>query len=141
MVAGVQQPLWQQMVDRRLEHILLCWARFDEAMRDFARFQDILKVQLLPADINGVIELFWPAIHPELIVEIKNTSRLWSIAGKSVSWLEGVPVFQPFGLKAFLCFSHLTVVMILKLCSRVTRFFSIWPGVCGQRMATDKLLE
>ena len=58
MVAGIQHSLWQQVVDRRLEHILLCWARFDEAMRDFARFQDILKVQLLPADIYGVIKLF-----------------------------------------------------------------------------------
>ena len=96
MVAGVQHPLWQQVVDRRLEHILLCWARFDEAMQDFARFQDILKVQLFPADIYGVIKLFWPAIHLELIDEMKNTSRLWSIAGKSVSWLEGVPVFQSF---------------------------------------------
>ena len=65
-------------------------------MRDFARFQDILKVQLLPADIYGVIKLFWPAIHPELVDEMKNASRLWSIAGNSVSWLEGVPVFQSF---------------------------------------------
>ena len=37
MVAGVQHHLWQQVVDRRLEDILLCWARFDEAMH--ARFR------------------------------------------------------------------------------------------------------
>ena len=65
-------------------------------MQDFARFQDILNVQLLPADIYGVIKLVWPAIHPELIEEMKNASRLWSIAGKSISWLDGVPVFQSF---------------------------------------------
>ena len=34
IVAGVQHSLWQQVVDRRLEHNLLCWARFDEAMPD-----------------------------------------------------------------------------------------------------------
>ena len=96
MTAGVQHALWQQVVDRRLEHIMLCWARFDEARQDFARFQDILGVQLLPADVYGMIKLFWPAIHPELVEEMKNASRLWSIAGKSVSWLEGVPVFQSF---------------------------------------------
>ena len=96
LVAGVQHSLWQQVVDCRLEHNLLCWARFDEAMQEIARFQDILRVQLLPTDIYGVIKLFWPAIHPELIDEMKNASRLWSIAGKSVSWLEGVPVFQSF---------------------------------------------
>ena len=65
-------------------------------MQDFARFQDILNVQLLPADIYGVIKLVWPAIHPELIEEMKNASRLWSIAEKSISWLDGVPVFQSF---------------------------------------------
>ena len=74
----------------------MCWSRFDEAMQEFARFQDILKVQRLPADIYGVVKLFWPAIHPELIDEMKNASRLWSIAGKSVSLLEGVPVFPSF---------------------------------------------
>ena len=51
---------------------------------------------MLPADIQGVIKLFWPVIHPELVDEMKNASRLWAIAGKSVSWLEGVPVFQLF---------------------------------------------
>ena len=69
---------------------------FDEAMQDFARFQIITKVQLLPADIYGMIEMFGPAIHQELIDGMKNASRLWSIARKSVFWLEGVPVFQSF---------------------------------------------
>ena len=96
MTAGVQHALWQQVVDRRLEHILLCWARFDEAMQDFARFQSILGVQLLPADVYGKVKLFWPAIHPELVEEMKHASRVWSMAGRSVSWLEGVPVFQSF---------------------------------------------
>ena len=96
MTAGTQHVLWQQVVDKRLEHILLCWARFDEAKQEFARFQQILNVQLLPADVYGIVKLFWPAIHPELIEEMKNASRLWSIAGKSVSWLEGVPVFPSF---------------------------------------------
>ena len=51
MVAGFQHRLWQQVVDRKLERILLCWARFNEANLDFSRFQDILKVQLLPSDV------------------------------------------------------------------------------------------
>ena len=53
-------------------------------------------INLLPADIYVVFKLFWSAIHPELIEEMKNASRLWSTAGKSVSWLEGVPVFRSF---------------------------------------------
>ena len=127
MTAGVQHALWQQVVDRRLEHILLCWARFDEAMQDFARFQDILGVQLLLADVYGMIKLFWPAIHPELIEEMKNASRLWSIAGKSVSWLEGVPVFQSF--------DRCDDSQVMQSCYRD---FSIWLGICGLRMATDR---
>ena len=43
-----------------------------------------------------MIKFFWPALHPELVDEMKNASRLWSIAEKSVYWLEGVPVFQSF---------------------------------------------
>jgi hypothetical protein len=65
-------------------------------MQDFARFQSILGVQLLPADVYGKVKLFWPAIHPELVEEMKHASRVWSMAGRSVSWLEGVPVFQSF---------------------------------------------
>ena len=76
MTAGVWHALWQQVTDRRLEHIMLCWARFDEAMQDFARFQDILGVQLLLADVYGMVKLFWPAIHPELVEEMKNAARL-----------------------------------------------------------------
>ena len=76
MTAGVQHALWQQVIDRRLEHIMLCLARFDEAMQDFARFQHILGIQLLPADVYGMIKLFWPAIYPELVEEMKNASRL-----------------------------------------------------------------
>ena len=96
MISGVQHSLWQQVVDRRLEHILMCWARFDEARQDFARFQSILNVQLLPSDVYGLMKLFWHAIHPEFVEELRNASRLWSVAGKSIVWLEGVPVFQSF---------------------------------------------
>ena len=96
MIDGVQHNLWQQVVDRRLEHILLCWARFNEAKQDFARFQAILNVQLLPSDVYGLMKLFWPAMHPEFVEELKAASRMWSVAGKSIAWLEGIPVFQSF---------------------------------------------
>ena len=98
MVDGVQHNLWQQVVDRRLEHILLCWARFDEARQEFARFQRILNVQLLPSDVYGLMKLFWPAMHPEFVEELKAASRMWSVAGNSnsIAWLEGIPVFQSF---------------------------------------------
>ena len=42
------------------------------------------------------MKLFWPAMHPEFVEELKDASRLWSVAGKSIAWLEGVPVFQSF---------------------------------------------
>ena len=40
------------------------------------------------------------------------------------------------GLKAFLCFRHLSVLKILWLCNRVTGIFSRWPGIYGLRMVT-----
>ena len=67
MVSGVKHPLWQQISsDGRLENIQVCFARFLEARDNFAKFQAVLDINLLPSDAVGLLSLVWPATFKDI---------------------------------------------------------------------------